>query len=478
MIIAVLTLSTRAVDQVKSALHPSWCFHAISEQDVLPIMGLAAMVNDASLKLRLLSRLEKECGNILVHGNVFLDKAVCAQLINSQNTVILIDDVVNVEELGKPVYWKQVTTTNMQTRFIQSYQKNVPGLQVVAYDEHHDFSLESIKPGFTTLVTQSSKGAMIMSSTEELIRKAMADLGLDDDGEPSVEEPEAPVVKSSSPEIIQEEESDVNSPSETVVLSSVQEPEEIAPPEPEVTVPEPEPSVSDSIVEGDVVPVWEKESEETPVDEAPEEPKPVSTPVFPVNPPKVIPQPEAVKPTPTTPIKPPPAPIVKRQPVTQAPPKETPIVKAPSAQVENSIGLKIWNGKMVLAIDPTLIPMLPIQNIGGDDWIMMTVKAPDLSQVGIQQLEIYDELTTKAPAKPKPVVKSQPKVTPVSTAPKTTVSVPSEFEIPDTLPELVKVKVQLDSAIREARAAGDSIAEKELRKRRRAIRNKINTFGQ
>ena len=122
-----------------------------------------------------------------------------------------------------------------------------------------------------------------------------------------------------------------------------------------------------------------------------------------------------------------------------------------SSKSDLNVYLKIKDGTIALFLPTEL--QLPTQIVDGVEYQTLVFTAPDLGDVGLQLLQIQN------------IPMRQPSIS-------NTVS-----EDVDHLQDLVAQKVQLDQAIKTARAAGDESTVQQLRKQRRSIRRQINAIG-
>lgn len=136
-------------------------------------------------------------------------------------------------------------------------------------------------------------------------------------------------------------------------------------------------------------------------------------------------------------------------------------VNNPPKLTEGSIALKLINGAISLLIPANL--QLPIQTINKKEYNLLVFTAPDLGNTELQFLKIHNNS----------VVTSQP----IKTSTKSHTKYQNSVTGNSDLQQLVAQKVQLDQAIKIARAANDELTVNELRKQRRSVRRQINAIG-
>lgn len=143
-----------------------------------------------------------------------------------------------------------------------------------------------------------------------------------------------------------------------------------------------------------------------------------------------------------------------------------------SDEEADAIFVKISGGHMAVLLPVGL--QMEKQNIGGMEFNVATVGLPDLKSTKLQELTIIAQ-------KEQPI--KQVKRTPIITAPEK----PAKTEQPQKpiktvvvsgeKSDLVAEKSRLDAEIKKYRQLGDIDAVNELRKQRRAVRNKINKLN-
>lgn len=119
-----------------------------------------------------------------------------------------------------------------------------------------------------------------------------------------------------------------------------------------------------------------------------------------------------------------------------------------------SLFVKVEDGSMAILI-PKNLP-LKSKSIAGMDFMVATVKVPDLSLKNLQELTIVDSSTNDNSVREvvrKPILVEKDE---------------------QGLQELISMKKELDEEIKISREQGNEEKVSELRKQRRAIRNKIN----
>ena len=135
----------------------------------------------------------------------------------------------------------------------------------------------------------------------------------------------------------------------------------------------------------------------------------------------------------------------------------------------DAIFVKISGGHMAVLLPVGL--QMERQSIGGMEFNVATVGLPDLKSTKLQELIILPQ-KTEQPVKRTPIISTPEK--PKTEQPKQpTKTVVVSGEISD----LVAEKARLDAEIKKYRQLGDVDTVNELRKQRRAVRNKINKLS-
>lgn len=148
------------------------------------------------------------------------------------------------------------------------------------------------------------------------------------------------------------------------------------------------------------------------------------------------------------------------------PPAESVVEEDTEEAEESAIFVKITDTTMALLIPAGMT--LEHQNIGGMEFNVATVSIPDWHSRKLQELPLAIQQKTPEPVK---VERKSVKVE----KPEKKVEKPVKVVVEsDDLNELQEEKSRLDAEIKKYRAAGDIDTVNELRKQRRAVRNKIN----
>lgn len=135
----------------------------------------------------------------------------------------------------------------------------------------------------------------------------------------------------------------------------------------------------------------------------------------------------------------------------------------------SSIFVKLTDNTMALLIPEGLT--LEKQTIAGMNFNVATVSIPDLDNRKLQELTITSaEEKTETKKKPEPIVKPKEVDKAEKIVRKPVVTTADSSDLSDLQAE----KQRLDAEIKKYRAEGDTDKVNELRKQRRAIRNKIN----
>lgn len=147
-----------------------------------------------------------------------------------------------------------------------------------------------------------------------------------------------------------------------------------------------------------------------------------------------------------------------------------------SDEEADAIFVKISDGHMAVLLPAGL--QMEKQNIGGMEFNVATVELPDLKSTKLQELTIVSQKSEQPTKQVKPV-----KRTPIIVAPEKPVKNEQPQKPIKTVvvsgekSDLVAEKSRLDAEIKKYRQLGDVDTVNELRKQRRAVRNKINKLG-
>lgn len=156
------------------------------------------------------------------------------------------------------------------------------------------------------------------------------------------------------------------------------------------------------------------------------------------------------------------------------PPEEAPKTDNPDTQEDeeeaDAIFVKISDGKMAVLLPAGL--QMEKQVISGMEFNVATVELPDLKSTKLQELTIVSQKQSepKKAVKRVPIVSKEEKPKKVEKPIKTVV-------VSGDKGDLVAEKARLDAEIKKYRQLGDIDTVNELRKQRRAVRNKINKLN-
>lgn len=152
------------------------------------------------------------------------------------------------------------------------------------------------------------------------------------------------------------------------------------------------------------------------------------------------------------------------------PPVENTVEGNTEEAEESAIFVKITDTTMALLIPAGMT--LEHQNIGGVEFNVATVSIPDWNSRKLQELPLaIPQEKQQKTSEPVKVERKSVKVEKPEKKVEKPVKVVVEF---DDLSELQAEKSRLDAEIKKYRAVGDIDTVNELRKQRRAVRNKIN----
>lgn len=352
MILGIVSPFSSQIQSILSKLPEEYNFVHVSELDVLKAIGLGQLIN--ADKSDILDHLQDAYGNIVVSGSALWDKNLRGRFTELGGLWVCSGQLPVDSEVPQERYW----STHRGTDLYKPEGNTVESLMSVIQ-----------------LQASKDKKGVVDVSMEDVIKRAMKDLG--------IVQPNPPI------------QVDPNPPSPVVK------------------------EISESFVED-----TPKLAEEQPVE--------LELPISPA----ILPAPEEVP--------------EKSQNMSISP--NTPNL---------AVYLKMKDGTMALFIPSEL--QLPAQVIDGVEYQTLVFTAPDLGNLGLQELKIQNKVLSAVQRKsiPSPLV--------ISNSPSTG----NEGD----LQQLVSQKVHLDQSIKEARAAGDEELVSELRKQRRSVRRQINAIG-
>ena len=352
MILGIVSPFSSQIQSILSKLPEEYNFVHVSELDVLKAIGLGQLIN--ADKSNMLSYLQDTYGNIVVSGSALWDKNLRGRFTELGGLWVCSEQPPIDSEVPQEQYWSTHRGADLYT------PEGNP--------------VESLMKAIQSQASKDKKGVVDVSM-EDVIKRAMRDLG--------IVQPNAPI------------QVDPNPPSPVVK------------------------EISEPLIEN-----APKLAEEQPVE------------LESTIPPAILSSDEKV------------------------PEKSQNTYTSPTTS-NLAVYLKMKDGTMALFIPSEL--QLPAQVIDGVEYHTLVFTAPDLGNLGLQELKIQNKVSLAIQRK------SIPKSVVVSNSPSTG----NEGD----LQQLVSQKVHLDQSIKEARAAGDEELVSELRKQRRSVRRQINAIG-
>ena len=151
MIVAVVALTQMPIIIATQNLHEK--FKVISENDMISRLGIGNMVNNANLKYSMLSQMEDQYKNVLIHGNIFLDIDVCNRIISHGGKVIIANETnLTLNPLFKGHYFEQLNMQNMAKIFQNKWNK-LNG--AIYWDINTEFPTNKFNTKSSTLIKES-----------------------------------------------------------------------------------------------------------------------------------------------------------------------------------------------------------------------------------------------------------------------------------------------------------------------------------
>ena len=353
MILGIISPFSSQIESILSKLPSEYNFVHVSELDILRAIGLGQLIN--ADKSNILNYLQDTYGNFVISGSALWDENLRGQFTKLGGFWVCSDQPPIDSEVPQGRYWSK---------------------EAKLYKPEGN-TVESLMETIQVQASKDKKG-VIDVSMEDVIKRAMRDLGIDSPSSPMQN-------KSEQPQLLEKEQ------------------------------------ISDSKIE-DTPKLAEEQSLE---------------------------------------LKLPVAPAIL--PISEKSPEKSQNKNISSNTTNLAAYLKMKDGTMVLFIPSEL--KLPAQIIDGVEYQTLVFTAPDLGNLGLQELKIQNKVTRMERTKSNP---------PTVISPVSAFSV-EENEV--TLQQLVFQKVQLDQGIKEARAEGNVNLLNELRKQRRLVRRQINAIG-
>ena len=158
MIVGIISLTQAPIDMAVHQLKEQWNFTIISENDLISSLGVGNLVNNSNLKYSILSELENHYENLLVYGNVLLDKTVCQCISNHNGKIVVAFEANPAQDSSlKGHYAEQVDMQELATVFQNKWYKD-PMKEVIYWDFDSSDTLPFIDMVFIESV-QGKKGS-------------------------------------------------------------------------------------------------------------------------------------------------------------------------------------------------------------------------------------------------------------------------------------------------------------------------------
>ena len=173
MIVGLISITQEPINKIIES--DCSAFKIVSDNDLLPLIGLGDLVNNTALKCTVLSELEQQYGNVLFYGNVTLDIPVCQWLLNKNNKVLVILESNPQWEWDLP-YYDNLDSQGAGIKFKNQWMKYRKGLKKSTCWRYENG--EFVKDIMSFIHLGLKEVEDVTMSLEETIKLAKEKLGL------------------------------------------------------------------------------------------------------------------------------------------------------------------------------------------------------------------------------------------------------------------------------------------------------------
>ena len=177
MIIGVISSTRSHIQLIKDAIATRYDFTHVTERDIVSTIGIGKLVN--CNKAPLLDSLQDTYGNVLISGDALWSEALCQHLLTNLRGSLLIDITLpKPGELPHGQYWGYEGIMNwaiqFQSKRAPQHEGNVIYLDVD--NSQFQFNMTVL---LETIQQHYDKKEVVTMSMEDVIKRAMADLGIE-----------------------------------------------------------------------------------------------------------------------------------------------------------------------------------------------------------------------------------------------------------------------------------------------------------
>lgn len=177
MVIGVVSSTQSHVQLIKDAIATRYDFTHVTERDIVSTIGIGKLVNCD--KAPLLDSLQDTYGNVLISGDALWSEALCQYLLTNLRGSLLIDITLpKPGELPHGQYWgyEGIMAWVIQSQFKRAPQHDGSVIYLDVDNSQFQFNMTAL---LETIQQHDDRRDVVNVSMEDVIKRAMKDLGIE-----------------------------------------------------------------------------------------------------------------------------------------------------------------------------------------------------------------------------------------------------------------------------------------------------------
>lgn len=177
MIIGVISSNRSHVQLIKSEVTSKYEFVHVTEEDIVSAVGIGRLVNGD--KRPLLDSLQCTYGNVIISGDALWSETLCQYLLGNLGGALLIDITLpKPDELPQGQYWRYEGIMDWVVQ-VQSKRVLLHDGAIVYLDTDNSQFQSNMVALMEVIQNHYEKRDVVDVSMEDVIKRAMADLGIE-----------------------------------------------------------------------------------------------------------------------------------------------------------------------------------------------------------------------------------------------------------------------------------------------------------
>lgn len=185
MIIGVVSSTQSHIQLIKDTIATKYDFIHVTEENVVSAVGIGRLVNGD--KRPLLDSLQRTYGNVLISGDALWSETLCQYLLGNLGGALLIDiNLPKPDELPHGQYWGYegiidwVVQVQSKRVPLHEFKRMTPNDGTIVYLDTDNSQFQSNMVALMeTIQNHYEKRDVVNVSMEDVIKQAMADLGIE-----------------------------------------------------------------------------------------------------------------------------------------------------------------------------------------------------------------------------------------------------------------------------------------------------------